>query len=181
MDNKNKHRGRRKFNKNRNNKKGPNHPQRDKVPSEERKDRVQSRSDHGRRPFDPKEEDRKIAFKIPEEYQRIFKKMEVNIDELMKNKTCPLCQKDIIDYYTTMNHKAHNQRAHIQCIADELARRENLRKDENICYMGNGSFAICSYHDLRGRYRFFIRKRIQYEERKVFPHRFHEDEETPRY
>jgi len=117
--------------------------------------------------------------KSREEYEQIFKLMNVEISDLLSNEICPLCSLPIEDYYSTIYYKQHDKRVHLECVIKEISARESLRPDENICYMGGGSFAICSYQDLRGRYRFFIRKRIQFEDRSKNLQKLLEDDDTP--
>jgi len=82
---------------------------------------------------------------------------------------CPLCQKPVRDLYSAITHQNSNQPAHFDCILKMLRDINELTDGEKICYLGNGSFGIIQFRNAAGKPRFFIRKRLNYEETDPVP------------
>ena len=82
---------------------------------------------------------------------------------------CPLCQKPVRDLYSAITHQSSNKPAHFDCILKMLREINELAGNEKICYLGNGSFGIIQFRNTAGKLRFFIRKRLNYEETDPVP------------
>ena len=81
---------------------------------------------------------------------------------------CPICGNSVKDINTAIAAEESEAPAHFDCIIKQLEQREQLEKDEKICYLGRGSFGIIKTRN-GGSMKFFVRKRIQYEkEEKKF-------------
>lgn len=81
---------------------------------------------------------------------------------------CPICGNSVKDINTAIAAEGDEAPAHFDCIIKQLESREQLEKDEKICYLGRGSFGIIKTRN-GGSMKFFVRKRIQYEkEEKKF-------------
>jgi len=81
---------------------------------------------------------------------------------------CPICGNSVKDINTAIAAEENEAPAHFDCIIKQLEEREQLEKDEKICYLGRGSFGIIKIRS-GGSMKFFVRKRIQYEkEEKKF-------------
>jgi len=78
---------------------------------------------------------------------------------------CPLCEKPIRDPHTAILEKESQKKAHFDCIINLLKQQLLLEENEKIYYLGGGSFGIIRERKTKNRLNFFIRKRIQYEER----------------
>ncbi len=76
---------------------------------------------------------------------------------------CPICGNSVKDMSTAIAFGEDGEPAHFDCILKQLESRETLESDEKICYLGNGSFGIIKTR-AGGPMKFFVRKRIQYEE-----------------
>ena len=82
---------------------------------------------------------------------------------------CPVCQKAVRDLCSAITHQETGNPAHFDCILKTLREVHNVQQDEKICYLGKGSFGIVQFRQHSSPLRFFIRKRIQYEENDLFP------------
>ena len=82
---------------------------------------------------------------------------------------CPLCQKAVRDLTSAITHKESGKPAHFDCILKALRTDNAVQQNEKICYLGKGSFGIIQFREHSGPPRFFIRKRIQYEETDPTP------------
>jgi hypothetical protein len=80
---------------------------------------------------------------------------------------CPLCGKPVKDLYTAISlNDESDKRAHFECVIKDLESKEELEKDEKVCYLGKGSFGII--REIRnGGSNFFVRKRIQFENENI--------------
>jgi hypothetical protein len=58
-------------------------------------------------------------------------------------------------------HRETGGPAHFDCILKVLREEHSPAENEKICYLGNGSFGVVQF---RGPMRFFVRKRVQYEQ-----------------
>ncbi|MBI9105491.1 MAG: hypothetical protein JEZ04_02035 [Spirochaetales bacterium] len=80
---------------------------------------------------------------------------------------CPICGNSVKDINTAIAAEENEAPAHFDCIIKQLEEREQLEKDEKICYLGRGSFGVIKTRN--GGSKFFVRKRIQFEkEEKKF-------------
>ena len=82
---------------------------------------------------------------------------------------CPLCQKPVRDLYSAITDQNTKQPAHFDCILKTLREINELVDGEKICYLGNGSFGIIQFRNAAGKLRFFIKKRLDYEETDPIP------------
>jgi hypothetical protein len=81
---------------------------------------------------------------------------------------CPICGNSVKDIYTAVAAEDGETPAHFDCILKQIEQREQLEKDEKVCYLGRGSFGIIKTRS-GGSMKFFVRKRIQWEkEEKKF-------------
>lgn len=80
---------------------------------------------------------------------------------------CPVCQKAVRDLTSAITHKESGKPAHFDCILKALRSGNAVQQNEKICYLGKGSFGIVQFREHSAR--FFIRKRIQYEEIESVP------------
>jgi len=77
---------------------------------------------------------------------------------------CPFCGENIRDLNTAIARREDGAPSHFDCVVKALNETEDLQKDERIWYLGNGSFGIVKERPNSRNNRFFIRKRIQYED-----------------
>jgi len=77
---------------------------------------------------------------------------------------CPLCGEPIKDIASAITERTSGNPAHFDCVMKKIAEEEEVQEDEKICYLGNGSFGIIQKRNSK-QMNFFIRKRIQYEEK----------------
>ncbi len=82
---------------------------------------------------------------------------------------CPICDKPIRDLYSAVTYPTTGNPAHFDCVLKELKKTNELRPNEKICYLGNGSFGIVQFRGPDSPIKFFIRKRIQYEDKDKRP------------
>jgi hypothetical protein len=81
---------------------------------------------------------------------------------------CPVCQKPVRELSSAIAHRETGSPAHFDCILKVLRDEHQPADNENICYLGNGSFGVVQF---RGGLPlgFFVRKRIQYEKTDAAP------------
>lgn len=79
---------------------------------------------------------------------------------------CVICDKDIYQPLYAMKDKETGKNAHFECIQKIVLKDEKLRNNEKLYYLGGGAFGIVREKRIRGKLRFTIIKRLQYEERK---------------
>jgi len=77
---------------------------------------------------------------------------------------CPFCGNSIRDLRTAIARREDGVPAHFDCVIKDLSEQEDLSPDEKICYLGKGSFGIIRDKVNSMSSRFFVRKRIQYED-----------------
>lgn len=74
---------------------------------------------------------------------------------------CPLSGERIEDILTAIAHPETGKPCNFRSVIEHIERTEQLAKNERVCYIGEGSFAI-----VRGeKEKLSIRKRIQYEDK----------------
>lgn len=93
-----------------------------------------------------------------------------------RDANCRICGEKISDMLTSLLYKDNNEYCHFECVQNEIKKAEEIAKDEQMIYMGNGDFGIIQKRRSRGRAYFFVRKRITYRD-KGSPHKVHQ--ETP--
>ncbi len=76
---------------------------------------------------------------------------------------CFICQKPISNKYDVVNNK--DEKAHFNCVLKNLSKKEKLRKNQSIFYIGGGDFAVVEHYS-KSPYDFKILKKIKYENRQ---------------
>ncbi len=80
---------------------------------------------------------------------------------------CPICNENIENLNLSITHKEMNTAAHFNCVIKEISAGENLAENEEVYYLGKGSFGILNFRNYSSNHtRFIIRKRIQYENKE---------------
>jgi len=79
---------------------------------------------------------------------------------------CPICGNKILEISSAITDKTSGDPAHFECIMKKIAEEEEIGPDERVCYLGNGSFGIIQQRNTN-QMKFFIRKRIQYEDKET--------------
>ncbi len=79
---------------------------------------------------------------------------------------CPICNKEIKDVLTSITEKSTKKLAHFDCIVECLKKAEELKKNEGICYIGSGFFAVVEYKNTL-KTDFSIVRKIKYEEKDI--------------
>jgi len=80
---------------------------------------------------------------------------------------CPVCSKPINKVLTTIVHKETGKKAHFDCILKMLKNHYNLKPNEDVYYIGGGSFGIIEESKGKNTKDFIIKRRIQYEEKST--------------
>lgn len=68
--------------------------------------------------------------------------LEYEVAKKIPASPCPICQKEIDDYYATIHFENTEALAHISCVTAELSKKHELAPGESIHYLGNGAFGI---------------------------------------
>jgi hypothetical protein len=77
---------------------------------------------------------------------------------------CPICNKNIENSNLSITHREKQKPAHFDCVIKEISGEEDLAENEEVYYLGKGSFGILNFRSYSSNHtRFIIRKRIQYE------------------
>lgn len=83
---------------------------------------------------------------------------------------CPVCEKPIRNQYISIRHNESGNPAHFHCILNQITEtnREKIGKNQRVCYIGAGNFAIIrESYDKRGRAKTYqIIEKIRYEKRE---------------
>jgi hypothetical protein len=79
---------------------------------------------------------------------------------------CPLCNRPLNVTVTAIEHQESGNKAHFDCILNELKNRYQLSPKEEIMYLGSGSFGIIERVKGKSPLGFVIKKRFQYENRE---------------
>ena len=102
-----------------------------------------------------------------EEYEKIY------LSNKMKDKSeksiCPICNEPIYIPEEAITHNATNKLAHFECILKEIKNNneEEMEENDKIVYLGSGTFGIIQERKNSKGTKLFVRKRINYENRKV--------------
>ena len=105
--------------------------------------------------------------KTIEEYEKIY------LSNKMKDKSeksiCPICNEPIYIPEEAITHNATNKLAHFECILKEIKNNneEEMEENDKIVYLGSGTFGIIQERKNSKGTKLFVRKRINYENRKV--------------
>ena len=85
--------------------------------------------------------------------------------EKAKREICPVCDKPINKIITAITHKETKKKAHFDCILKELKKYYHLKPNEEVYYLGGGSFGIVEGSKGSKAKGFSIKRKIQYEEK----------------
>ena len=78
---------------------------------------------------------------------------------------CEKCGKEIKDLNIALSDKNTGRPIHFDCILEFIKKSEEIRENEEVIYIGNGSFAIVTFENIKARKNFKIIKSIEWEER----------------
>ena len=105
--------------------------------------------------------------KTVEEYEKIYlnKKMNDNSEKPI----CPICNNPIYITEEGINHSETNKLAHFECILNEIRQNNinDMEESDKIVYLGSGTFGIIQERQSGKKFNLFVRKRINYENRKI--------------
>lgn len=109
----------------------------------------------------------KYQEKSIEEYERNYLKKRMRED--VERPLCPICNEPIYIIEESIRHNATGEPAHFECILSEI--RDNnisdMEDEDKIVYLGSGTFGIIQERQNGKNTRFFVRKRINYENKKI--------------
>lgn len=109
----------------------------------------------------------KFQEKSIEEYERNYLKKRMKED--VERPLCPICNEPIYIIEEAIRHNGTGELAHFECILKEI--KENnlseMEEEDKIVYLGSGTFGIIQERQSGKNSRFFVRKRINYENKKV--------------
>lgn len=105
--------------------------------------------------------------KTVEEYEKIYLNKRMNDD--LEKPICPICNNPIYITEEGINHNETNKLAHFECILDEIRQKNinDMDESDKIVYLGSGTFGIIRERQNGKKFNLFVRKRINYENRKV--------------
>jgi hypothetical protein len=86
--------------------------------------------------------------------------------EKAKREICPVCNKPINKIITAITHKETKKKAHFDCILKELKKYYHLKPNEEVYYLGGGSFGIVEGQKGLKAKSFVVKRKIQYEEKQ---------------
>lgn len=122
-----------------------------------------------------KQPEKKHLFDFQAEINRSAEEFRAGIKQLKESRvSCHICNEPISDMLSALYFKENNELCHFECIQKELSKSEELGKDEQLVYIGNGDFGVIQKRRSRGKAYFFMRKRISYRD-KGSPHKVHHD------
>ncbi|MBW5388852.1 hypothetical protein [Brachyspira hampsonii] len=109
----------------------------------------------------------KYQEKSIEEYEKNYLKKRMK--EEVERPICPICNEPIYIIEEAIRHNASGELAHFECILDEIKDNNiaDMEEEDKIVYLGSGTFGIIQERQNGKNTRFFVRKRINYENRKV--------------
>ena len=109
----------------------------------------------------------KYQEKSIEEYEKSYLKKRMK--EHVERPTCPICNEPIYIIEEAIRHNSTGELAHFECILNEI--RDNniseMEEEDKIVYLGSGTFGIIQERQNGKTSRFFVRKRINYENKKI--------------
>ena len=102
-----------------------------------------------------------------EEYEKSYLKKRMRED--VERPICPICNEPIYIIEEAIRHNASGELAHFECILNEIKENNisDMEEEDKIVYLGSGTFGIIQERQNGKNTRFFVRKRINYENRKV--------------
>ncbi|WP_258021844.1 hypothetical protein, partial [Brachyspira hampsonii] len=102
-----------------------------------------------------------------EEYEKNYLKKRMK--EEVERPICPICNEPIYIIEEAIRHNASGELAHFECILNEIKDNNiaDMEEEDKIVYLGSGTFGIIQERQNGKNTRFFVRKRINYENRKV--------------
>ena len=105
--------------------------------------------------------------KTIEEYEKIY--LSNKMKDPSEKSICPICNKPIYIPEEAITHNATNKLAHFECILKEIKNNneEEMEENDKIVYLGSGTFGIIQERKSSKGTKLFVRKRINYENRKV--------------
>lgn len=105
--------------------------------------------------------------KTAEEYENIY--IEKKKKDGQEKPICPICNEPIYIIEQSILYVATNTPAHFDCIIKHLSEENKLEENEKIVYLGSGTFGIIQERNAAhsSGSKFFVKKRIDYEDRKV--------------
>ena len=105
--------------------------------------------------------------KTVEEYEKIYLNKRMNDNS--EKPICPICNNPIYITEEGINHNETNKLAHFECILDEIRQKNinDMDESDKIVYLGSGTFGIIRERQNGKKFNLFVRKRINYENRKV--------------
>ena len=109
----------------------------------------------------------KYQEKSIEEYERNYLKRRMKED--VERPLCPICNEPIYIVEEAIRHNSTGEMAHFECILNEIKDNNisEMEEEDKIVYLGSGTFGIIQERQNGKNTRFFVRKRINYENRKV--------------
>ena len=105
--------------------------------------------------------------KTIEEYEKIY--IEKRMKEAGDKPLCPICNEPIYIIEEAIRHNSSGEYAHFECIVNEIKTEniDDIEKDEKIVYLGAGTFGIIQEKQGGKNTKFSVKKRINYENRKI--------------
>lgn len=103
--------------------------------------------------------------KTVEEYENIY--IERKKKDGKEKPICPICNNEIYIIEQSILYGKTKTPAHFDCIIKHLSKDNQLEENEKIVYLGSGTFGIIQERAGGRGGKFFVRKRIIYEDRKV--------------
>ena len=105
--------------------------------------------------------------KTVEEYEKIYLNKRMNDNS--EKPICPICNNPIYITEEGINHNGTNKLAHFECILNEIRQNNinEIEENDKIVYLGSGTFGIIQERQNGKKSKLFVRKRINYENRKV--------------
>lgn len=102
-----------------------------------------------------------------EEYEKIYLNKKMSEDS--EKPICPICNKPIYITEEGITHNATGKLAHFECILNEIKQNniKDIEENDKIVYLGSGTFGIIQERQSGKNLKLFVRKRINYENRKI--------------
>lgn len=90
-------------------------------------------------------------------------------EDITNKPTCPICNEKIHIIEEAIKHAGTGNLAHFGCVVKEIEKDNKIEDKEKVVYLGAGDFGIIQTKEGNNSKnpRFTIRKRINYEDRKV--------------
>lgn len=108
---------------------------------------------------------KKRVFYNPQRSPSKIQKKEIYTKIEWPKMVCEKCGKEIKDLNTALSDKNTGNPVHFDCILNFIKSSEEVKENEEVVYIGNGSFAIVVFENPRIRKKFKIIKYIEWEEK----------------